>query len=452
MLGTLRFAQPTSDSCTVSELGYEKNGKHEKKKSPPDHDQSELIERFLMKDPIPRTTYLLLFPIVATLLIGGCGTTPERELSTVRNEFVSLPNGHDPLKPDEFLPESSKMGAAAREGVIRYLERLHGHALNILEISGGGQNGAFGAGVLKGWRESGTRPEFDIVTGVSTGALLASHAFLGTAADDAVLEEAFTSISQKDIYLRQDLLDMIFGGNALVQTRPLQAMIAEMITPELLQRVATAYDQDRVLLIATTNLDYSQTWVWNLSLIAKRGGPKALDTYRKALLASASPPVAFPPVEIDGHLFADGMIRANLLVVGLTGEDAPGPPPYGPGTVYVIQNGKGNQPAKALTNNLQNIAGTALGQMMDGFTTSLMIRAYIGANSHGYHFRLADIPNDAATGNNPLAFDPAEMQAGFDAGYELGSHPGRWLDAPRNVGDVPLWAYQDGKPVGEKPH
>jgi predicted acylesterase/phospholipase RssA len=344
------------------------------------------------------------------------------------------------------------MRAAAREGVIRYLERLHGHAQNIQEISGGGQQGAFGAGVLNGWSESGTRPEFDIVTGVSTGALLATHAFLGSAADDKVLEQAFTSISQEDIYLRHDLSDMIFGGNALVQTRPLQKLIADLITPELLQRVAIAYDQHRILLIATTNLDYSQTWVWNLSLIAKRGGPKALETYRKALLASASPPVAFPPVEIAGHLFADGMIRANLLVVGLTGEKAPGPAPYGPGTVYVIHNGKGNQPEKALTNDLQNIAGTALGQMMDGFTTSLMLRAYIGANSHGYLFRLADIPNDADTGNNPLAFDPAEMQAGFDAGYELGRHPGRWLDAPRNVGDVPLWAYKDGRPVGETSH
>jgi hypothetical protein len=98
-----------------------------------------------------------------------------------------LPNGHDPLHPEQLMPQSMPAHADGVEGIIPYFERVRGHSLNILEISGGGQNGAFGAGFLNGWRESGTRPQCDIVTGVSTGALLATHAFLGTAADDATL-------------------------------------------------------------------------------------------------------------------------------------------------------------------------------------------------------------------------------------------------------------------------
>lgn len=390
-----------------------------------------------------RPTLIALTTLVLTaLLVGGCSWAPERTLSTERPPYVSLPNGHDPMQPDRFMPGTSAVGTASRQGIIRYLEQRRGHALNILELSGGGQNGAFGAGVLKGWRETGTRPQFDIVTGVSTGALLASHAFLGSPADDAVLERAFTGIDRSDIYRRNDITDIIFGGNSLVDTTPLKRLIDSLIDEELLKRVAAAYDQDRLLLVGTTNLDYSQTWVWNLTAIAKRGGPEALKIYRLALLASASPPVAFPPVEIHGHLFADGMIRANLLVVGLTGTEAPPPPPYGPGTKYVIQNGKGTPTPKGITNDIADVSGTALGQMMDGFTASLLIRSFIAAEKHGYRFRLLDIPNATPTGNNPLAFDPQQMLAGFTVGYQLGLRPESWLDAPRNTGDVPQWAYR----------
>ena len=205
----------------------------------------------------------------------------------------------------------------AAQGVIPYFERARGHSLNILEISGGGQNGAFGAGFLNGWRESGTRPTFDIVTGVSTGALLATHAFLGTAADDATLEEIFTHLTPQDVYQSRGILNVLLeGSSSMYDTSPLEATIAKYITREVLQRVAAAYDDNRHLWVGTTNLDYNQTWVWNMTRIAKDGGPDALELYRKVLLASAAPPVAFPPVEIAGHLFGDGGVRENVIVVG----------------------------------------------------------------------------------------------------------------------------------------
>jgi predicted acylesterase/phospholipase RssA len=140
-----------------------------------------------------------------------------------------------------------------RAGVIGTMEELTGRPIKVLALSGGGQYGAFGAGFLDGWTKSGTRPQFDLVNGISTGALLATHAFLGTAADDAVLKELYTSIDRRDIY-RSDALGALFGGPALNKTNPMWALIQKVITPEVLERVAAEWDKNRRLLVAATNL------------------------------------------------------------------------------------------------------------------------------------------------------------------------------------------------------
>ncbi len=280
--------------------------------------------------------------LMATFLLAtlpGCASAPERVLSRQPVPYATLPNGHDPLNPERLVDHIAGK-AAAEEGVIPVLEAWRGHALNILELSGGGQYGAFGAGLLKGWTESGTRPEFDVVTGVSTGALLATHAFLGTPADDEVLEKIFTTISARDIYVKQGLFGLLWGRNAVFDTSPLQALLDKYVTAEVLQRVAAAHDEHRRLWVGTTNLDYGQTWIWNMGMIAKEGTPEALELYKQVLRASAAPPIAFPPVEIAGYLFVDGGVRQNLVVVGLAGKEKPKPPKYGPGTVFVVHNGQ----------------------------------------------------------------------------------------------------------------
>ena len=123
-------------------------------------------------------------------------------------------------------------------------------------------------------------------------------------------------------------------------------MLAKYITAETLKRVAAAYDDNRMLFVGTTNIDYGQTWVWNMTLIAKAGD---LELYRKVLLASASFPIVFPPVEIDGHLFVDGAARSNVVVPGMGGTRKPNPPLYGPGNLYLIDNGRVTQPPECLT-------------------------------------------------------------------------------------------------------
>jgi Patatin-like phospholipase len=379
--------------------------------------------------------------VVAALLLAGCASTPERALSQKAPAYAMLPNGHDPLNPERLSPIYA--GAAGGEGnFIRQLERRRGRALNILSLSGGGQNGAFGAGLLTGWRESGQRPEFDIVGGVSTGALLATHALLGTPADDAQLEEMYTQITKKDIHNERGIFSLASGADSLSDTAPLRALIAKFITAETLKRVAAAYNDNRFLVVGTTNIDYGQTWVWNMSLIAKDGN---LALYREVLLASASFPIVFPPVEIDGHLFVDGAARSNVVIAGMGGAERPAPPPYGPGNIYLVDNGKLHSPPEALRRALGDVAATTVSVMMDQSMLTAMTRSYFGAKFLGYNFKMVSIPDNVNVGKDPLAFDPKQMRAAFDAGRAIAKKPDHWLSLPPNTGDIPSWAFDQIK-------
>jgi hypothetical protein len=378
-------------------------------------------------------------------LLAACGSPPERVLSLQAPLYAALPNGHQPLDPGEVSPLFAEVTAVPGDNLIRHLERKRGHALNLLSLSGGGQNGAFGAGFLNGWRAAGTRPQFDIVGGVSTGALLATHAFLGTPADDALLEAMYTGITAEDIYEDRGLL-VLLSADSLKDTAPLRALLEKYITQETLARVAAAYDDNRMLFVGTTNIDYGQTWVWNMTLIAKAG---KLDLYRDVLLASASFPIVFPPVEIDGHLFVDGAARSNLVIPGMGGTQKPNPPLHGPGQLYLIDNGKVTEPPQALIRALGKIAATTISVMMEQSMQTALTRSYVGARLLGYDFNMVGIPDGVDIGNDVLAFDPKQMRAAFDAGRELGAQQDPWLDSPLNSGDLPAWLLQETAPLPE---
>ncbi len=381
--------------------------------------------------------FMVLLGLLALSLLAACASPPERELSLNAPSYATLPNGSEPLNPTRPSPLYAEVTAVPGDNLVRYLERKSGHALNILSLSGGGQNGAFGAGFLKGWRESGRRPPFDIVAGVSTGALLATHALLGTPADDAVLEAMYTQITADDIYEDKGVMTLL--SDSLKDTTPLRAMIAKYVTAETLQRVAMAYDDNRLLFVGTTNIDYGQTWVWNMSLIAKAGD---LELYRNVLLASASFPIVFPPVEIDGHLFVDGAARSNLVVPGMMGTAKPSPPLHGPGNLYLIDNGKVTQPPEALIRALGDIAAKTVSVMMEQSMQTALTRSYFGTQVLGYSYKMVGVPDDVNIGNDVLAFDPTEMRAAFDAGRALARRADPWMSTPHNSGDIPPWAFE----------
>jgi predicted acylesterase/phospholipase RssA len=376
---------------------------------------------------------------LALFFLAACASPPERVLSLHAPLYATLPNGHEPLNPTQTSSIFAAATAVPGDNLIRYLERKRGHALNLLSLSGGGQNGAFGAGFLIGWRESGRRPQFDVVGGVSTGALLATHAFLGTPADDATLEQMYTQITSADIYTDRGLFSLL-SADSLKDTAPLRAMIAKYVTAETLKRVAAEYDEDRILVVGTTNIDYGQTWVWNMTMIAKAGD---LELYRDVLLASASFPIVFPPVEIDGHLFVDGAARSNLVIPGMGGMQKPNPPLYGPGNLYLIDNGKVTQPPQALIRALGPVAATTISVMMEQSMQTALTRSYFGARVLGYSFNMAGIPDNVNIGNDPLAFDPVQMRAAFEAGRALGAQDDPWQDTPTNSGDIPAWALKE---------
>ena len=381
--------------------------------------------------------FIVLLGLLALSLLAACASPPERELSLNAPAYATLPNGYEPLNPTLPSPIYAEVTAVPGDNLVRYLERKSGHALNILSLSGGGQNGAFGAGFLNGWRESGRRPPFDIVAGVSTGALLATHALLGTPADDAVLEAMYTQITVDNIYKDKGLMTLL--SDSLKDTTPLRAMIAKYVTAETLQRVAMAYDDNRMLFVGTTNIDYGQTWVWNMSLIAKAGD---LELYRNVLLASTSFPIVFPPVEIDGHLFVDGAARSNLVVPGMMGTAKPSPPLHGPGNLYLIDNGKVTQPPEALIRALGDIAAKTVSVMMEQSMQTALTRSYFGTQVLGYSYKMVGIPDDVKIGNDVLAFDPIEMRAAFDAGRALARRADPWISTPPNSGDIPPWAFE----------
>jgi Patatin-like phospholipase len=170
--------------------------------------------------------------LLALWLLAGCASSPPRVLSAIAPSYATLPNGSEPLHPTQLSPLYAAVTAMPGDNLVRYLERKRGHALNLLSLSGGGQNGAFGAGVLVGWRESGRRPQFDVVGGVSTGALLATHALLGTPADDAVLERMYTGVTKGDIYKDRGVFSLLAGADSLADTAPLHALLVKYVTLE----------------------------------------------------------------------------------------------------------------------------------------------------------------------------------------------------------------------------
>jgi predicted acylesterase/phospholipase RssA len=377
--------------------------------------------------------------LLALLIVAACTSPPQRVLSKFAPTYATLPNGYEPLDPSKPSPIYAPVMAVPGDNLVRYLERKRGHALNLLSLSGGGQNGAFGAGFLVGWRESGRRPQFDAVGGVSTGALLATHALLGTPEDDATLEEMYTQITKADIYNDRGIFTLL-SADSLKDTSPLRAMLVKYVTPETLKRVAAAYDDNRWLFIGTTNIDYGQTWVWNMGLIAKAGD---LELYRDVLLASASFPIVFPPVEINGHLFVDGAARSNLVIPGMAGLQRPNPPLYGPGNLYLIDNGKVTEPPQALVRALGEIAATTVSVMMEQSMQTALTRSYFGTRLLGYKYNMVSIPDDVDVGKDVLAFDPVQMRAAFDAGRALAKQEEPWSTSPPNSGDIPAWAFKE---------
>jgi hypothetical protein len=285
-----------------------------------------------------------------------------------------------------------------------------------LAISGGGSDGAFGAGVLTGWTQAGNRPEFAVVTGVSIGALIAPFAFLGPRYDDE-MRTSFTTISAADIFEDQPT------PNSLFDYWPLKRLIEHRITPKLLAEIGIEHARGRRLFVATTNLDAGRRVIWNMGAIAARGDATALKLFRDVLLASCSIPGFFSPVEItveaSGKRFqemhGDGTLTAPLFVLpeAMFAASSSSRPPLT--QIYVIVNSKLGAEFKITERNVAGVLGRSIGVALTSALRSEVSLLSVAARRLGFALQIAYIdPVFSYPSRGP--FDGKYMHALYEFG------------------------------------
>jgi len=301
-----------------------------------------------------------------------------------------------------------------------------GPEAHVLVLSGGGSRGAWGAGILKGWRESGRRPRFDVVTGVSTGALLATHAFLGDVEDDEALETIYAGyVTNSDIFRERWLLEVPFS-TSLTTLGPLEALIERTLPDQQIARVAMESGHRR-LYVATTNLDAGLTKVWDMVSVA---ASKDYALYRKILLASSSVPFVHAPVYIRDVHHADGGVREQILLravmLALAGTRV---------HVHVVVNGKLSIDSACVQPNILDIALRSVEVLSASSAVSTLRESFAITGAAAGVWRLARIPDHASLGFDAMTFDPEGMKLLFDRGVQFG-RAGNWENAPPNVADA----------------
>jgi predicted acylesterase/phospholipase RssA len=380
--------------------------------------------------------------VAASLLIislSGCGQTDRLASVPVgdakKANVLDIPNGRFYVdQPQAILAEANR--ALHRE--VAYNRRI-GRSLpaaKYLALSGGGDDGAFGAGLLVGWTERGDRPSFKLVTGISTGALIAPFAFLGPDYDDA-LTAVYTGIDQADILVKRPLIAAL-TDDALSDTTPLYRLISRYMDDALISRIATEYDRGRLLLIATTNLDAARPVIWNIGAIARSGHPKSQELIRRILLASASIPGAFPPVLFDVQV--GGAPHQELHVDGgAVAQSFLYPPSLSLRTgasnvtrtrsAYIIRNAKLSAPPEETQRRTMSIAGRAIATLIASNGVGDLYRMYATTKRDGVAFNLAYIETDF---NEPYPglFDRDYMNKLFAYGRAKARLGYRWHTAP----------------------
>jgi hypothetical protein len=377
-----------------------------------------------------------LFGIVFALVLSACGTL-DRPTGPLRITEGTLVKAQDPRIRSS---DSARLQAFTRE----IGERLRpDRPTSILALSGGGANGAYGAGLLVGWTDQGDRPVFDVVTGVSTGALAAPFAFLGSDWDDE-LQHAYTSGGASNLLSWRSFAAVL--NPSLFSSQALQHLVDENVTPELMQAVAREHAKGRRLLVATTDLDSEQTVIWDMGLLATQGDANARELFKEVLVASASIPGVFPPVLIAGlqeddkvvlEMHVDGGVNTPFLAIP---EDLmlwTRPNDLGKvGALYVIVNGQVGRNDGVTPGRLSAILARTYDSMSkSSLRTHLVITAAF-ARRNGLDMALSAIPDNVAASS--LKFDQETMTAMFELGRQRGRGPDAWTHLGERPADQPF--------------
>ena len=381
-----------------------------------------------------------LLAAVVPFLLSACGPLARIDAVPVVQEERATVQG---LPDVRFWADGDPAAfmAAARQAVEweqAYLAST-GHQgplppANFLAISGGGENGAFGAGLLVGWTAAGTRPEFKGVTGISTGALTAPFAFLGPAYDDR-LREVYTTLSAKDVMHPRGFLAALFD-DAMADNSPLRKTVAKYFDQTMLDAIVAEHRKGRILLIGTTNLDARRPVIWNIGAIADSGHPRALELVHDVLVASAAIPGAFPPVMIDVEV--DGTAYEEMHVDGGASTQVFLYPPQlnvassgvsRERVLYVIRNARLDPEWAQVERQVMSIAGRAISSLIQTQGVGDLYRIYLTTQRDGFDFNLAYIPK-SFTRTLKEPFETAYMQELFELGYDLAVAGYPWEKAP----------------------
>lgn len=305
---------------------------------------------------------------------------------------------------------------------------------NVLALSGGGAYGAYSAGLLAGWTCTGTRPEFDVVTGVSTGALIAPFAFLGPEYD-ARAAHLYTQVKAEDVFRIRTWVSIPFK-DAVASSAPFRALIDSQITPELMTRIAAEHRKGRRLYAGTTNLDTGRLVVWDLGAIACRPCPEGCHLFRDVLLASCAVPGMLPPVrfdlDVDGkrvtELHADGGASAPLFVpTGVFAATAGG---AGDANLYLVIAGKLYPETAPVRARVLPVLAASTTSVLYAHCRAECANLYGMARASGMRYHLTALPQDFQTVDSSVRFEPDEMTKLFAEGLRHGSSGPAWHPAP----------------------
>ncbi|QPF88171.1 patatin-like phospholipase family protein [Bradyrhizobium genosp. L] len=305
-----------------------------------------------------------------------------------------------------------------------------------LALSGGGADGAYAVGILNGWTAAGNRPTFGVVSGVSTGGLIAPFAFLGPRYD-ATLKEVYTSGIAETLLTDPSITRVLFGSGLFGNTR-LRELVARYVGPELLSEVAREHAKGRKLLIVTTDLDTQRTVIWDMGRIAAVGTPEALQLFRDVMAASASIPLVFPPIMIDAEgqgrrfqeMHVDGGVTAPVLTLPdallFQGRAWPANSRF---DIYILVNKKLERNFELVSNSTIDVASRSISAITQAQTRSVILSTYDFAQRNHLGFHLSYIERDYPSPES-IGFDTGYMRALYQYGYDKAATGSAWAATP----------------------
>ncbi len=380
----------------------------------------------------------ILIPIAIFLIALSIGCASGKRNPLPKNQFMDA----EILNTKGIRTFGGELNPLFQEDLMLSVKQIPKEQLSEIQnsallLSGGGAHGAFGAGFLNGWSSSGTRPEFKLVTGISTGALIAPLAFVGEEYD-VILKEMYTGVSTEDVATIRGISTL--WNDSLADSAPLMKILETFINEEFIEIVAQAHNEGRRLYIGTTNLDAQRFVIWNMGALAKVDDPSTPELFRKIMLASASIPVVYPPVmievtsngEVYDEMHVDGGVITQVFFTAavvdieeirkeMLGENSP----REKGEIFIILNGSVQPTPEIINRTILNITERSLSTFLKASAVSDLRRIHELSKKEDLKINFVGIPDDfefTAT----EAFDRLEMIDLYYLGYKIGLSSERW--------------------------